>query len=633
MKQKRSLKNILTVNFVLVGVLPIVVIGFISFEILSRNLSDEISQKNLALARSVAAEVEGFLAEPLSLLRQVEETVHEKDLIKGGDINDYLEVVVKNYGFFEMIQILDQSGRLRYLTPFNKEYVGMNLSGQDFFRVTERLQRPVWSTTFLSMETGQPTLTISIPSGMGLVVGYLNLTALNEIADRVRIGANGYATITDQEGTTIAHPNRAFVRQRLNVKNLNVIQKGLSGEEGTFRYTFRGVKKLGSVALVPQTGWPVIVLQPVDEAFAPVTIIRNIFLGGASLTIILALVMALTSLKRTLTPLSQLTEDARGISRGRYDFPLRSRSYLEIDALAEDFRIMSEAVRSREAELVKHRVHLEELVDERTAELKKTLSDLEHSNREMGQFTYVASHDLQEPLRMIASYVQLLERRYRGRLDQDADDFIDYAVEGAKRMQTLLHDLLAFNRIGTDPEGLVSLDCKEALDQAILILEPRMEESGAVVTHDPLPTIMADQAQITLLFQHLIHNAILFQGDEPPQVHISATLNADRGLRNAELKEPVESEIQNPKPKMWTFGVHDNGMGIEPQYHERIFQVFQRLHTRDKFRGNGIGLAICRKIVERHGGWIWLESEVGEGSIFYFTIGGTENGEGKETGN
>ncbi|MBC8179073.1 MAG: hypothetical protein ISR61_01680 [Desulfobacteraceae bacterium] len=244
--------------------------------------------------------------------------------------------------------------------------------------------------------------------------------------------------------------------------------------------------------------------------------------------------------------------------------------------------------------------------------LLRVVEDLKRSNRELQQFAYVASHDLQEPLRMIASYVQLLERRYKGKLDQDADDFIGYAAEGAKRMQRLIHDLLAFNRVGTDEEDPAPLDLNEALDRGMVKLGGHIEETGATVTHDTLPVIMADKRQITQLFQHLIHNASRFRGQDLPEIHISVQ-------GDTEMQTAKGEEVQS-----WTFGVRDNGMGIEPQHHERIFQIFQRLNPRDKFPGNGIGLAICRKIVERHGGRMWVASKKGEGAIIYFTLPGEE---------
>jgi PAS domain S-box-containing protein len=231
--------------------------------------------------------------------------------------------------------------------------------------------------------------------------------------------------------------------------------------------------------------------------------------------------------------------------------------------------------------------------------LMKTVGELKRSNEELQQFAYVASHDLQEPLRMVASYTQLLAKRYKGRLDSDADEFIAYAVDGCNRMQGLIQDLLAYSRAGTNGKELLKISSEKTLKDALANLRATIEESGAVVTHDALPAITTDDAQLALVFQNLVGNAIKYHGPEVPHVHVSATKNGG---------------------KEWIFSVRDNGMGIDPQYFERIFILFQRLHGRTEFKGTGIGLAICKKILERLGGRIWVESQPEKGSTFHFAL-------------
>ena len=231
-------------------------------------------------------------------------------------------------------------------------------------------------------------------------------------------------------------------------------------------------------------------------------------------------------------------------------------------------------------------------------ELARRAEELARSNADLEQYAYVASHDLQEPLRMVASYTQLLARRYKGKLDADADEFIDFAVDGATRMQHLIQDLLSFSRVTTKGKELQVTDSRAACDQAIANLRAAIAESGTVVTIGSLPTVRADTTQLTQLFQNLIGNAIKYRNECKPEVQVAAIPLEDR----------------------WVFSVQDNGIGIEPQYFERIFQMFQRLHTRKEYTGTGVGLAICRKIVERHGGKIWVESQPGKGSAFLFTI-------------
>jgi PAS domain S-box-containing protein len=230
--------------------------------------------------------------------------------------------------------------------------------------------------------------------------------------------------------------------------------------------------------------------------------------------------------------------------------------------------------------------------------LSRVMADLERSNTDLEQFAYVASHDLQEPLRMVASFVQLLGRRYQGQLDTEADEIIGYAVDGAHRMQRLVNDLLTYSRVGTHGKAFETTDCEAVVDQALANLRLAIEEGGAVVVREALPTVNADAWQLVQLFQNLIGNAIKFRGDEAPQIHISAAQREDG----------------------WVFSVRDNGIGIAPESFERIFVIFQRLHGRAEYAGTGIGLAVCKKIVERHGGRIWVESEPGAGTAFCFTL-------------
>ncbi len=246
---------------------------------------------------------------------------------------------------------------------------------------------------------------------------------------------------------------------------------------------------------------------------------------------------------------------------------------------------------------------LELKVQERTAKLNMLVEELKRSNEELKQFAYVTSHDLQEPLRTISSFAQLLKRRYENKLDSDADEFISYIVQGANRMQTMVKALLDYSRVNTGSIEFKPSNFEEILDQTMNSLKIAIDESEAIITSDPLPVLMVDDKQIIQLFQNLISNAIKFRSqDEDLKIHISA--KKDENNNN------------------YIFQVADNGIGIESQFKNRIFEVFQRLHTRDEYSGTGIGLAVCKKIVERHGGQIWVESEIGNGSVFYFTLPG-----------
>ncbi|MGB9979272.1 sensor histidine kinase [Methanobacterium sp.] len=234
-------------------------------------------------------------------------------------------------------------------------------------------------------------------------------------------------------------------------------------------------------------------------------------------------------------------------------------------------------------------------------EIKNLLAELRRSNDELQQFAYVTSHDLQEPLRTIASFTQLMERRYKGKLDRDADEFMGYIVDASIRMKQMILDLLEYSRVGTKQKMYQAIDMESKLNNVLINLNDLIERSHAEITHDPLPVVFGDKSQLLLLFQNLITNAIKFRKeDEPPKIHISA-------YKDLENNEHI-------------FSIADNGIGIEKQYFDRIFTIFQRLHTREEYQGTGIGLSIAKRIVEGHGGRIWVESELGEGSTFYLTL-------------
>jgi len=230
--------------------------------------------------------------------------------------------------------------------------------------------------------------------------------------------------------------------------------------------------------------------------------------------------------------------------------------------------------------------------------LKQITAEMQHSNTELEQFAYVISHDLQEPLRMVSSYTQLLAKRYSNKLDSDADEFISYAVNGAKRMQTLLHDLLEYSRVGTRGKPFIPVNCEHVVEQAMANLKIAIEECNASVSYDVLPTVMGDEGQLVRLFQNLIGNALKFRRDEAPLVNI----------------------VAKRRNNVVTFSIKDNGIGIDPQHRQSIFEIFRRLHTREEYPGTGMGLAICKKIVERHGGHISVQSQPGQGSTFYFSV-------------
>jgi PAS domain S-box-containing protein len=251
------------------------------------------------------------------------------------------------------------------------------------------------------------------------------------------------------------------------------------------------------------------------------------------------------------------------------------------------------AVKDEEGKVLYRVVNVQDITERKRAE-----EELIRSNQDLQHFAYVASHDLQEPLRNVASCLQMLEKDYKNKLDANADQYIHYAVDSAVRMKALILDLLAYSRVATKGTPPIRVDCEQTLDRTLNNLGAAISETGAVITHDPLPTISADDTQLLQVFQNLIGNAIKFRRDDPPRIHVSAAKNRNE----------------------WIFSVKDNGIGIESQHLERIFVIFQRLHKRSQYEGTGMGLAIVKKVVERHGGRVWVESEPGVGTSFYFTM-------------
>ena len=294
------------------------------------------------------------------------------------------------------------------------------------------------------------------------------------------------------------------------------------------------------------------------------------------------------------TPVLALAREARAVRQGQLDHVVAVSGPPEIAGLGEDVDRMRSALVAQlgDAQAARRDVEQARELLERQAE------DLRRSNRDLEQFAYVASHDLQEPLRKVASFCQMLDRRYTGQLDDRADQYIAFAVDGAKRMQQLINDLLAFSRVGRSGAPVTDVALDDVLAQARRNLASALEESGATVTADPLPVVPGERGLLVQLLQNLLGNAVKFRGDAPPRVHLSARRDGD----------------------WWQLACSDNGIGIEPQYAERIFVIFQRLHPKAEYEGTGIGLALCKKIVEHHGGQLWLDPSGGPGATFRWTL-------------
>jgi signal transduction histidine kinase len=308
--------------------------------------------------------------------------------------------------------------------------------------------------------------------------------------------------------------------------------------------------------------------------------------GGLILASVLAAGFVLRGI--ITRPLARLGADASRVAGGDFDVPLRSDSGArEIAQLAAEFDVMRQRILAELARVRAARATLEH----QTLELQRSNSDLE-------QFAYVASHDLQEPLRKVASFCQALEQRYRGQLDERADQYIEFAVDGARRMQVLINDLLEFSRVGRGGAARARVELEDVLEEARRSLSAPLRDAGATIEHDPLPSVCGERSLLVSLLQNLLANAVKFRGAEPLVVRLAASREGE----------------------MWELSCADNGIGVEPQYAERIFVIFQRLHSKEAYEGTGIGLALCRKIVEYHGGRIWLDINYHGGACIRFTL-------------
>ena len=459
---------------------------------------------------------------------------------------------------------------------------------------------PYVQNLYYSVALQGPAMTaaapLRTPDGrlLGVLAGRLDLAEMNAIINR-RTG------LRQTDDAYLVNTSSLFVTQPRLITDPAVLQRGvhteavnrcLAGNSGVIEVEdYRNVPAIVVYRWLSERELCLVVKMDQSEAFVPTRAFGGTIAAIGALALLVAAALAV-ALARSLTrPILALQAGAARFGQGEFALRLPETSRDELGELAHEFNAMATALAQKEAQLRAYAAELEQRVQERTAELRQ-------SNAELEQFAYVASHDLQEPLRAVAGTVQLLQQRYQGKLDARADEFIAHAIDGATRMQTLINDLLTYSRVGTRGKPFEPTDVSTTLKDALANLAVAIRESGAVVTHDALPTVTAERTQLIQLFQNLVGNALKFRSERPPEIHIGV--------------ERQDSE--------WVFSVRDNGIGMEAQYCERIFGVFQRLHTRREYPGTGIGLAICKKIVERHGGRIWVTSEPGRGSTFHFSI-------------
>lgn len=494
------------------------------------------------------------------------------------------------YPSYENLLLVDRNGSIicsgRPLTitriPTNTEWFTKSVVDGSFYFGSYRL----------GLVTGATEFSLSYPveaegSVKGVLSATFNLSWFRSIAAGSQLPEGTTLTVLDSSGKIMAmYPDAGDWIGR-SVGRSRAVEMMQSSNDGMFRAVgLDGEKRLFGFTTMTGQGTNLRLMVGIPEKLAMEPVKKVFFYIGVWIvfsTIVLITAWVAGSLF-ALNKINRLANVTKELSAG--DLTVRTGIRYgrgELGQLAKAFDSMAEALQERDRELA-----------ERT-------SELERSNEELEQFAYIASHDLQEPLRMISSYTQLLAKRYKDKLDEDATEFINYAVDGANRMQVLINDLLSYSRVGTKGDEFSHVDLNGVLEAVKANLKGVIEESGAVIKYSKLPTVRADKSQMTQLFQNLIGNAIKFR------------------------REGVKAEIEISAKKegnLFRFVVKDNGIGIDKKYLDRIFVIFQRLHTKEEFPGTGIGLAICKKIVERHGGEISVESAEGKGSDFIFTLQG-----------
>lgn len=606
--------------FLLVSLLPVVATGYLSYHFsrkaIERDTISFLTSTNLQKSVRInhwlvdASRQLEFIATIPVLREQFAEKIKEHDHPDEAHqkfheevISKYLLPAVSKGDFLELFLIRLTDGVVLASTDPLQE--GKIKTDRNYFLRGQKKTHV--ENTYYSMTINQPTMVISTPvhdsAGriFAVLAGRLKLKELSGIMEE-RSG------LKETEDTYLVNTQNFFITEPRFGQNFalrkTVYTRGVSlalqGQEGTALYNdYRNVPVLGAYTFLPDRRLALVTEIDQAEYLAPIKHLRNATIGLGFLVAFLSLAIGWKSAETLFDPLLRLVTAVNRMDAGNMVFTERIVGEHEIAQLSTAFNAMTERLQqtlvSRDA--LQQEVEIRRETEEK---LQNAMLQLSRSNRELEQFAYVASHDLQEPLRMVSSYVQLLAERYRDQLDDKAQKFIYYAVDGANRMQVLIQDLLDFSRVSTRGLAFAPVDCNLIMQDACDNLQTSIGLAGAVITNDTLPTVIGDRVQLVQIFQNLFANSIKFCVNPPPTIHVGAKL----------------------KDGKWLFTVEDNGIGIDKKYADKIFVIFQRLHTREEYPGTGIGLALCKRIVERHGGEIWFESEEGGGTTFFFTLPG-----------
>ena len=608
----------LSLLFFLMTVIPVLIVSYISFyqnrialrehtanHLVSANLLKKAEFERWVRDNALSLEIlakSPFFKENFSSILEAHDENEPSHMAEHRRILGYLQPTVEGGGgVWELFIIRAVDGRVMISTDHWQE--SKFLDNQPYF--IQGKAGTFIQNVYYAMSIQQPAMTIGTPlkdstgNTIAVLAGRLDLSDLSAIMEkRSGLSRSEDTYLVNKFNFYVTEPRFGEGYALKKSVHTQGISAALAGKEGVgFYQDYRGVPVIGAYQWMPE--WELCLITEVDqaEADAPVLALRRTVMSIAAIIALLAAGLGWLSAYTVTTPLRRLVGATETIALDKKDINLDIGGGGEVADLARAFERMFKRLAST---LVARDALLAEIEERKKAERlrESTLADLRRSNEELQQFAYVASHDLQEPLRMVSSYTQLLAERYEPQLDDRAKKYIHYAVDGAVRMQRLIQDLLTYSRITTKGGTIEPADSKEAFDNAVANLQAAISDAEAVISHDALPQVMADPIQVTQLFQNLIGNAIKFRGVSPPRIHVSADRDGQQ----------------------WRFSVADNGIGIDPQYGEKIFVIFQRLHTRREYPGTGIGLAICKRIVQRHGGDIWFVSEPRKGSSFHFTM-------------
>jgi signal transduction histidine kinase len=578
------------------ALLPLLVIQTAIYIFWYKTRSQTEIDANVEFARAAALSFFSYVNDVQRQELALGQLMHVGSSLSREAVTALLAASKRQYPTIVRFSIADPQGVI--LASSDPDLVGVSVAGRIDFRHAAGGTEWMLGDLGVARPAEKPTFTIVrrigfVESPQLFVIAVIDPDRLGELTFSRTRPSEGMFTLFDRKGTLVYISGEQRQIGHPNWKESDpILAEAMEGKEraGIISYPLDHARRIVARVPVSNLGWIAGASRPASVAFAPIyeTLVWAVVLNCAVLAISLAGAIGLS--RYLIRRLDFLQAYARRVADGDYSSQSNDTKLKELAELENSFTVMAEQVRARQREL------------------ESAIQDLRRSNQELEQFAYISSHDLQEPLRVISGFVQLIAKRYKGHLDKDADKYIGFITDAVARQQQLIMGILAFSRVGRKSTNPAPCDANRALETALANIQQTIREAEARVIHDHLPMVRAYESELIQLFQNLVSNGIKFRSDRNPEIRISAQ------------REDAH----------WIFAVGDNGIGIEPQYWEQIFVMFKRLHTRKDYSGTGIGLAICKKIVERHGGRIWLKSKPGEGSVFYFTLPAAEKNDESE---